>query len=421
VALMVAIAVLGGNGGVFSDGETLPPSLAVDRIAFVDLDRRIMTVAPDGLGAVAVSPEGDERFTWPTWSPDGRRLVFSGLRGQEGQRQPVLYAANTVTGELRELHSGEPGTRILVAEDAPHYPYWSPDGNRLAFIAVSSQGLQLYLDDIRDDAGPRLVLSDGPLWISWSPDSRRLLVHRGVDHFMIDVETAQVSSLPIYSDRFGFRVPSWTMSGDKITYVAGDSYRGYTLYIADPEGIEGAPVRDVSDNTAFLWSKDGLNLAVARRHRMVPFHSDLRLVVYESISVVRPDGSAVGPDIEANVVAFFWSPDSTMLAYVTLGEEPGVLRWNVRDVLEGTDQRLIEFRPSADQLTVFRYFDQYAPSHSQWSPRSTDIVFAGRLVGTSISASVAQQQPDQIIVVSVPPRLTVDVVAEGSLGFWSPR
>ena len=106
---------------------------------------------------------------------------------------------------------------------------------------------------------------------------------------------------------------------------------------------------------------------------------------------------------------------------MTLTDEQGVLRWNILNLADGADRPLVDFRPSADQLTVFRFFDQYARSHIQWSPDSQSIVFAGRLSSTAVSASLGRQHGDMIIVVAIPPALTVDTIAEGSLGFWSPR
>ena len=67
-----------------------------------------------------------------------------------------------------------------------HYPLWSPDSTRVAFIAVTSQGLSLFLDDLTDSVEAAFILDQGPLWMSWSPDSKYLLVHRGADHFLVN-------------------------------------------------------------------------------------------------------------------------------------------------------------------------------------------------------------------------------------------
>ena len=56
-AAMVIVAVAGGHGGTYGNGKPLPPDLGVDRIAYVDLDGRVFTVAPDGQDRIAVSPE----------------------------------------------------------------------------------------------------------------------------------------------------------------------------------------------------------------------------------------------------------------------------------------------------------------------------------------------------------------------------
>ena len=225
-ATMVVVAVAGDHGGTYSNTKPLPPDLAVDRIAYVDPNGRVFTIAPDGQDRTAVSPE-DGFFTWPTWSPDGRRLVISGVvRDDDGNSVAELYARNTTTGVLRRLHAGVSGETTIVAERAPHYPYWSPDGNCVAFIGGSSEGLKLYIDDLRDDEPPAFALGNGPLWMGWSPDSTRILVHRGVDHLMVDAAAAEAKTLPLPAERLAYSVPSWSPSGDKIAFVASDNSDG---------------------------------------------------------------------------------------------------------------------------------------------------------------------------------------------------
>ncbi len=85
LVLVVTAVVLVMEGRSSSDGEALP---AVNRIAYATLERQIRTVQPDGSDAVTISPE-DGSFAWPTWSPDGRTLVFSGVVS-EGQGEPRI-------------------------------------------------------------------------------------------------------------------------------------------------------------------------------------------------------------------------------------------------------------------------------------------------------------------------------------------
>ena len=150
-----------------------------NRIAFVGLEGQIYTVDPDGSHPRRISPETGN-FTWPTWSPDARSLVFAGVVEDEGGDFRIsLFAFDADTNMVRELYVGEPGMVGLLAERVVHYPLWSPDGTRVAFIAFTSQGLSLFLDDPADRVEAALVLDQGPLWMSWSPDSQYLLVHRG--------------------------------------------------------------------------------------------------------------------------------------------------------------------------------------------------------------------------------------------------
>ena len=179
-------------------------------------------------------------------------------------------------------------------------------------------------------------------------------------------------------------------------------------------------MEDVPASAAFLWSPDSKWLAVTLPDRVLTLRS-MGLLVYQNISVLRPDGSPGTTAIRDNVIAFFWSPDGTNLAYVTLAETEDVLRWNVMDVETGDSQPLVDFLPSIDQLTVFQFFDQYAKSHTQWSPDGNSIGFAGRLAGNTVSASTAQQAPDRIIVMAIAPFFTVDTIGEDTLAFWSPR
>lgn len=265
-ATLTAIAVLGARGGNGTLRGTVSRSPDVNRIAYVDLDARIWTVNPDGSDERRISPEGGF-YTWPTWSPDARRLVFSRVAEDDaGDARLSLLVANTADGRTHEIYVGEPGTVGLLAEGVVHYPLWSPDGRRLAFIAVTSRGLTLLLDDLGRSTDSEFVLDQGPLWFSWSPDSRYMMVHRGPDHFLVNaVAGPEVNALDIHS--LGYRVPAWHLRGKKVALVSQTGPADHTLVIADvnTNGVELVqPITEVPPDPAF----DGRPMAGTWRWRL---------------------------------------------------------------------------------------------------------------------------------------------------------
>lgn len=419
-ASAIAGAVVGGYGESSDADEPVPVAPKVDRIAYAGLDGQIRTVAPDGSDARTISPS-EGVFTWPTWSPDGRRVLFSGVTSRSSAEPRVsLYAFDSITGQVDELHVREPGIQGLVARDAPHYTIWAPDARRFAFIGNSTQGLTLYLGDVEDVSAPVPIMDRGPMYVDWSPDSRHLLVHRGLEHLTVDARSGEASPMAVDSRGIGYRAPAWMPSEEGVTFVSGDESGRYGLYTSGVDARDQTLVDAVPDGVAFTWSPDGQYLAVADPERVL-FYDQMQLWVYGHISLFREGAQRHPVELQEDVVAFFWSPDSTRLAYVTLTRVPGVLRWNILAVEDGERWRLVDFLPSSDQATVFQFFDQFARSHTIWSPDSESIVIAGSVAGGALSASVGRQAVSSIAVIGVERLPTVDVIADGTLGFWSPR
>ena len=427
VVILVVVAVLGSRGGLTSSSASLPPALPgprVNRIAYVDLDGQVLSMNPDGSDILSISA-GDGFFTWPTWSPDAKTLVYSAVEGDRSSGPSIsLYSFDTASGQSQKLFVGEPGVAGLLAEGVVHYPLWSPDSKRLAFIAVTARGLTLFVDEVSAATDVEPVLDRGPLWMSWSSDSAYLLVHRGADHFLVDTARGNaVERLDVQA--IEYRVPAWVPGQNTVTVLSSN---GSGLDLGNADVVAGKlgktrPIASVTRAPAFLWSPDGAYLALADTVRPLSYLR-LNLLAYRDLRLIPSDARSKQIELQDNILAYFWSPDSTKLAYVTLAEGTNVLRWKLLSVSDGSQTPLVDFVPSRDQLTMFQFFDQYAYSHLLWSPDSRSLVFAGQLDTSAVTASAALHpghQGSHIIVIDTEPTVSVEVIVPGTLGFWSPR
>jgi Tol biopolymer transport system component len=128
----------------------------------------IWTVSRDGGGLRQLTADPARRNArYPTWAPDGRRLLFS----REGVTGLIVDAA------------GAPGSPPL-AELPPYAPEgggyfeafsWSPDGRWIAGTLVSAGAIRggIAVYDLQQEA--YAPLTDFGTFPEWLPDSRRLV------------------------------------------------------------------------------------------------------------------------------------------------------------------------------------------------------------------------------------------------------
>jgi Tol biopolymer transport system component len=380
-------------------------------LAYATVDGRIQTARPDGSAAKTISPD-EGFFSWPTWSPDGRYLAFSGTSpGGNGPGPLALYLYDLEEERRRVLYFNDPGMGPILP-NMPHYPLWAPDGERLSFMASAPLGLSLFIANVGGGDAPRVVVRNSPLYASWSADSRRMLVHAGIDHVLVDVGGG-IAVRALDANAISYRAPAWWPSGDRVVLISDFESGDSELYISDLEREDQTLLTSLDGEAAFLWSPDGRSLAVGLSQLQGGF-------IYDGVTFYSPDGTKQSVEIEGEVISFFWSPDSSKLAYVTLSLGREELRWMVLDLNDGGRWPLVDFIPSEALATVFRFFDQFAYSHSPWSPDSGSLVFAGTLAGGATSASFGRQPVPGIFVVSVGPDPTVERVAGGVMAVWSP-
>jgi hypothetical protein len=238
------------------DGKTLALQkcdASVCKIFLYDIERNVLT---------SFTPEPG-RFFNPVWSPDGRRLAYSGftigaptllVKNADGSGQPQrLTDAPTETRgaaelpdswspdgrtiayiEVRLTGSAEAPRNVLLASaDAkrggrPWFesPYaesaaaFSPDGKWMAYVSDESGRQEVYLRAFPGPGGRTKVSSDGGAEPVWTRGGRELLYRRETSFMAVDIRTGPPLSVG---------VPRVLFSGDFVTGGRVDAPFGYDV------------------------------------------------------------------------------------------------------------------------------------------------------------------------------------------------
>jgi Tol biopolymer transport system component len=175
----------------------------------------------------------------PAWSPDGSRLVFSGITGfndLDNKRSNVdVYVVNTDGTGLR---------RLTYARAGDSQPAWGvgASGGRIAFSRNRAGREDIYT--VRPDGTDlRRITRGGGTDPSWSPDGSMLAFARNGGIWVVDANGGE----PRRVTRRAANQPVWSPDGKRIAFVSvftnPEVWRIYTV------GVDGRGVRMVTSTT----------------------------------------------------------------------------------------------------------------------------------------------------------------------------
>ena len=188
-------------------------------------DRDIFLITPEeGRTRLSDNISTDQHVSW---SPDGKEIVFSGgAMNQEGQSQ--IEAADELKNFeiiVMNLESGE-NRQITHEPFEDWYPSWSPDGKEIVFASIRTGNFQLFITDIEGNKVRQLTELEGVNWTpSWSPNGDRIAFASNstgnYEIFVIDPNGNNLQQLT--NDPSVDTMPIWSPDGKRIAFASDRS------------------------------------------------------------------------------------------------------------------------------------------------------------------------------------------------------
>jgi TolB protein len=226
----------------------------------------------------------------PSWSPDGKRIVFYGERNGQpadlfvmdadgsnvrqlthtpsAEGYPswspdgrfIAYEADDASGnfDIYVMNADGSGTRWLTHDPRRDVgPAWSPDGKKIVFMSDRA-GPEFDIYEMNaDGSGVERLTADQTNWFpQFSPDGTRLALHVGRDVNILDLKTRLSKALT--HDPANGMYPTWSPDGRKIAFMSWRN--GKTeLFTMNADGTDQRVLFTPATGSAIdpRWSPDG--------------------------------------------------------------------------------------------------------------------------------------------------------------------
>ena len=185
--------------------------LPLNRIVFVNDERQIETVAPDGSQRRLLTDE-DHFYEFPAWSPDGSRIAALGSDRSGGG----IFLLDD------DEEPDDPQELFFNRNRRPFYLYWSPDSKQISFLADNPvHGIGLNVMDAQPGEESSTIASGSPFYWNWAADSKQMLIHSGTqedDSRLVLIDDAGQDQAPQIPAPGYFQAPGISPSGQFWAY-----------------------------------------------------------------------------------------------------------------------------------------------------------------------------------------------------------
>lgn len=249
---------------------------------------QLCMVLPTGKGGVSRLTGKNAHDFYPSFSPNGKAIVFASNRGGSYDLYLKVLDGDTQTqltngiGEVSSASFSPDGKTIVfsnnvagkpslwtVDADGQHIlmlyegvgniasPVWSPNGKSIAFVMSSTETPEAYEAFIYDTETKNVApvtkghLSNTGGSVDWSPDGRFLLLFAGLsgEHevYRLELVSGEITPLTTGGNNFA---PSYSPDGQWIVFNSTRASTDANIFIMRPDGTD---IRQLTTDTEPDW------------------------------------------------------------------------------------------------------------------------------------------------------------------------
>ncbi len=205
----------------------------------------LQLVLTDRSGLMTMLEDHPRQYHHPRFSPDGRHIALD-ITGPDSRDVWILNPRD------RNM------TRLTLSEIA-NDPYWSPDGRRVAYTTVRGALRSVFVRNADGSGGADSVYGDENDHSSgaWSPDGRTLVVSTSLAAGLWAIPLAEPArAAPVAGSRPTEAYPALSPDGRWLAYVSAESGR-QEVYVRPFPGPGGRVQVSVAGGSEAVWARSG--------------------------------------------------------------------------------------------------------------------------------------------------------------------
>lgn len=299
----------------------------------------------------------------PAWSPDGKRVVFTELNGDQA-------AGDYAKGRKIVAMDADGKNRKVITQEGFN-PVWSPDSTKIMFTRLNgttgqdnSQGRNIPANQIRSTPAPTATPGNGP---TARPGFQT--VPAGQTTFPATTSINGPVNVPGLIDE---ETPSPATP-------TTNSNQQSSLYVVLVDG--GQPSLLVGDAVSGAWSPDGKRLVYIGGNNVLDQKRTLNLANGDGTGPASLTDKAKLADLD--ILFASWSPDGTTLAFTATDTQKDKTSLYKINPDSNAARKLADYDGSAHEIMslVWAYADFYNPAGRlhlapAWSPNSRSLAFS---------------------------------------------